>query len=176
VHRWPGFQHHDQIAGGAAGTFKVVADASLKAAYKRTKQEDTPVALQIVHDCLEIAKQASVSGSDRGVAQSYEKEVNQSLKKWQQQQVDETPHIKLSRDHAGIGGTVTVRGTGFWPKETVDIHVAATLVKQVEVDTNGSFKSTIVIPSSAPPPDFGTSIPVSGESSAKSAQSPFHTS
>ena len=48
-----------EISAGVGGTFKVVADASLNIAYKRAQQENTPVALEIVKACLDIAKTTS---------------------------------------------------------------------------------------------------------------------
>jgi hypothetical protein len=147
----------------------------LKLAYKKSQQEDTPVALQIVHDCLTIAEQASGSGSDRSVAQNYEQQVNQDIKKWQQQQIKETPHIALSKASAAIGETVDAHGISFWPNETVDIYVHATMVQQVQADDKGEFQVSITVPSDAPPPNFMTTIRASGESSAKSATATFHT-
>jgi hypothetical protein len=165
-----------EIGGGVGGTFKVVADASLKAAYKRTQQEDTPVALEIVKDCMEIARTSSAaSDPEQSIAAAYQRQVDQSLQQWQQQQVNQTPMLTLSRNSARKGEQVTVTGSHFWPNEVVDIRVHATIVAQVKADEKGAFSAAITVPSSAPPPDFDTTIIASGETSARSAQAPFHT-
>jgi hypothetical protein len=163
------------IGGSLGGSFKVVADASVKAAYTRSKQEDTPVALEIVRDCLKIATTAPSATSEAAVAASYESQVQQYITAFQQDQVAQTPHIALSQSQAAIGQSVQVSGSGFWPNETVDIDVGAILIKQVTTDSTGHFTSLITIPQGAPPPDFPTEISAGGESSAKSASAPFST-
>jgi hypothetical protein len=158
-----------EISGGVGGTLKVVADASLTLAVKRTDQENTPVALKIVTDCMEIAKNTTPpDDQEQGVAASF-------LQTWQQQLIEQTPKITLSRDSAKKGAELKVNGSQFLPNEMIDIRVHATLVKQVQADKEGRFSVVITIPSSAPPPDFDTTITASGQSSARSAQAPFHT-
>lgn len=169
-----GFSTSTDISGGVGGTFRVVADASLKAAYKKSQQENTPVALQIVRDCLTIAQQAS-SGSDRSVAQDFQRQAEQDLKRYQQQQIAEKPHITLSRSSAAIGETVVVKGRSYWPNETVEIVLHATTVKEVQADGNGAFQVSITVPDDAPPPSFSTAIMATGESSVKSARATFRT-
>ncbi len=164
-----------EIGGGAGGTLKVVADASLKAAYKRTQQEDTPVALEIVKDCMEIARTSSAaSDPEQSTAAAYQRQIDQSLQQWQQQQVNETPTLMLSRSTARIGEQVTVRGSRFWPNEMIGIHVQATLVAQVKADGAGAFSTVVTVPSSARP-NVDTVIIATGQTSAKYAEAPFHT-
>lgn len=170
-----GFDISSQIGGAVGGTFRAVAGISLNLAAKKTQREDTPVALQIVHDCLTIAQQTSQTAADRGTAQDYMQQANQAIQNWQQSQVAQTPHITLDKSSAAIGETVTVSGKSFWPNETIDIWVHATLVKQVQADNNGAFTTEITVPSSVPPPDFETTISATGETSAKSADAPFHS-
>ena len=164
-----------EIGGGVSGTFKVIADASVKAAYKNTKQENTPVALQIVKDCLEIAKTGTGSTSDHTVATTYAGEAQRNITEWDKEQLPRTAHITLSDSSARIGAAITVKGINFLAGETVDIYVAATLVKQVEVDGSGGFSTEVVIPGDAPPSDFNTTVHVTGETSVRSASAPFHT-
>lgn len=169
-----GFSSTKEIAGGLGGTFRVVANATLNVAYTKSKQEDTPVALQIVKDCMEIAKtSSSATDTEQTIAASYEQQAEAYLQRWQHQQVEQTPRISLSSSSARIGEQVTVEGSNFWPNETVEIHVHATLVDQVEADGSGAFSDVITVPSSAPA-DFDTQITAAGETSAKSARAPFH--
>jgi hypothetical protein len=164
-----------KISAGVGGTFKVVADASLNIAYEQAQQENTPVALEIVKDCLEIVKSSSsASDSEQSTATDYQRQVDQSLQQWQQQQVNQTPTLALSSASARKGEQVTVNGTQFWPNEMVNIRVHATLVSQVKADEKGAFSAVITVPSSAPP-DFDTAIVATGRTSAKSAEAPFHT-
>jgi hypothetical protein len=158
-----------EISGGVGGTLKVVADASVTLAYKKTEQENTPVALQIVNDCMEIAQSnAPPEDQEQGQAADF-------LQQWQEQIRNQTPHISLSSSSAKKGADVTVTGSQFLANETVDIYVHASLVAQVPADKNGRFSAVITVPTSAPPPGFATTIVATGESSARSAQAPFHT-
>ena len=169
-----GFDTSKEIGGGLGGSFKVIANASIDAAYKKATKENTPVALQIVKDCMTLSQQSG-SGTERSQARSYAEQADLRLQEWQQTQVRRTAHISLSRSSAAPGDAVVVKGRSFVPNETVDIYVHATLVKQVQVDGSGSFSTTIEIPQNVPPPTMPTTIDVSGETSARSAQAPFHS-
>jgi hypothetical protein len=165
-----------EISAGVGGTLKVVADASLTLAFKRSEQENTPVALQIVKDCMEIARTTSPpNDSEQATATAVQNQLDQAVKDWRAQQVGDTPAISISSNTARKGEPLTVTGSQFWANETVEIRVQATLVAQVKADAYGAFSTTITIPNSAPPPDFDTSITATGRTSAKSADAPFHT-
>jgi hypothetical protein len=165
-----------KLDGKVSGTFKVVADAALQLGYETSKQENTPVALQIVKDCMEIAKTTSAPNDpERPQVAGSQQQADQTLQDWQKKQVDETPSITLSRSSAKKGQKVTVTGKKFWADEMVDIRVHATLVTQVKADGNGSFSASVTIPQGAPPPSFDTTITATGKSSARSANAPFHT-
>jgi hypothetical protein len=165
-----------EIGGGVGGTLKVVADASVKLAYKRTEQEDTPVALEIVKDCMEIARTTSAATDpEQSTAADYQRQFDQFLKQWQQQQVNHTPTLAVSRSTARKGEQLTVTGSNFWPNEMVTIQVHTTIVAQVKADAKGAFSSVITVPSSAPAPGFDTAIIAIGQTSAGSAQAPFRT-
>jgi hypothetical protein len=154
-----------EISAGVGGTFKVVADASLDIAYKRAQQENTPVALEIVKACLEIAKTTSPPDDPEQGA----------LRAFQDEQILATPKLTLSPATASEGAQVTVTGSRFWPTEMVDIYLHAFLLVQVQADGSGGFTSVITVPSSAPPPGFPTTVTATGRASAKSAQAPFQT-
>lgn len=154
-----------EISGGVGGTFKVVADASLNIAYKRAQTENTPVALEIVKACLEIAKATSPPNDPEQGA----------LLQFQQDTINATPQLTISPATAKEGAQVTLTGSKFWPTEMVNVFLHAALLAQVQADATGSFSTTITVPSSAPPPGFPTTITATGQSSAKSAMAPFQT-
>jgi hypothetical protein len=152
-----------EIGGG--GTLKEVAEISLNLAYKEAKEENTPVALQIVKDCLEIARTTSPPDDpEQAAAAAFQREV-----------IDSTPTITISPTTAREGSQVTVAGEKFWPTELIDIYLHAALIGQVQADDNGAFSTTINVPSSAPTPNFPTTITAAGRSSAKSAMASFET-
>jgi hypothetical protein len=64
-----GFSSSKEYSGGV--TLPVVADSTFKLAYKQSKEEDSVVALQIVHDCLTLAEKYAASSTDLGAAQRY---------------------------------------------------------------------------------------------------------
>lgn len=47
-----------KVSGGISGSLKIVTGASVNAATEKTKQDDRAVALQVIKDCLEFAKQS----------------------------------------------------------------------------------------------------------------------
>lgn len=168
-----GFDLSSEVSGGLSGTFRTIVGASVNAAVIKSKREDTPVALQIVKACLTLAEQPTQTTADRQAVQQYTDQVNQTIDQWQQGLVRQTPHITLSKSAAAAGETVTVTGESFWPNETIDIRVHATLVTQVPADGHGDFTVTITVPASGLLVNFPTVIGASGESSAQSADSPF---
>lgn len=165
-----------EFGAGAGGTLRVVANASLNVAYKRAEQENTPVALQIVQDCLAIAtNNASATPDELTAAVDLQTEVGQFLQQWEHEQLNNTATISLSRESVRVGEQLTVSGSQFQRDEMVAIRVHATLIAQVQADGDGAFTAVITIPTDAPPPDFGTTITASGQTSARSAQAPFRT-
>jgi len=140
-----------EISADVGGTLKVVADASLKLAYKRTEQENTPVALEIVRDCMEIAKTNSPpDDGEQQAATGYQQQFDEAERQWQQKQVDTTPTIKVSASTARRGEQLTVTGTRFWPDEIINISVHATLVAQAQADKDGAFSTVVTVPADAP--------------------------
>jgi hypothetical protein len=164
-----GISTTNEISAGVGGTLKVIADATLTVAMKRSQTENTPVALQIVKDCMEIAKTNSPPDDpEQAIAANYERQ-------WQDLVVSQTPELTISRSSARVGETVTVTGSQFWANEKVDIRLHAATVAQVQADASGGFSVDITVPTGAPPPGFATSISATGHSSAKSADAPFQT-
>lgn len=178
-----GFSTIDEGSIGLGGTFRVVANASLEIAATKSKQENTPVALQIVKDCLEIAmNSAALSQSERDAAVDFERVAEAALDEFEEVRNEieetrlvETPALTLFPESARHGEQVTVTGAQFQANEMVDIRVHSALVKQVQADANGAFSTTIVVPPDAPPPGFSTSITATGQTSARSARAPFRT-
>lgn len=163
-----GYDLTTELGGKLGGTFKVIADASVEAAYKSSQKENTAVSLQVVSDCLRIAEASAATAEDKSTAEQSRARAEQI-----RQQVAETAHIEVSPSQAQIGTSVFVSGRSFYPEETVAIYVHATLVTQVQADGDGAFSATIVVPKNAPPFGFPTFIAAHGETSAKTAQAPF---
>ncbi len=162
-----GFDLTTELSGKLGGTFKVIADASVEAAYKENKEENTVVGLQIVSDCLRIAESSADTAVDRSAAEESRQRADMI-----RQQVQQTAHIEIAPNQARAGASVVVSGTSFYPDETVAIYVHATLVTQIKVDGQGAFSVTITVPRNALP-GFQTAVTVTGETSAKTAQAPF---
>jgi hypothetical protein len=84
--------------------------------------------------------------------------------------------ITLSRSTAPRGTQLTVFGSGFQPGEQVEIRVHVDTVGSATADSHGKFTQTVVVPQSAPPPGFPTSVSATGHSSIRTATAPFSTS
>jgi len=160
-----------EISGKAGGTFRVVANSSLQAAYKKSQTEDQPVAMQIVHDCLAIAKESSDDAADRTVAAEAEQQAATWLARAKAKDVAGTPHLKLSRTRIARGQQVTVDGVHFWPDETVDVMVFGMILDQVQADSAGSFRATVRMPHDVP--GIARTIDATGETSVEHASAPF---
>jgi len=163
-----------EIGGGVGGTLRVVAGASLQVAYRTSQQEDTPVALEIVRNCMEIAKSsAQATDPEQSIAAEYLRQFDQAIQQWL---LVNTPHVSLSTDTARSGDQITVTGTQFLPNEVVDIRLHTSILARVTADSHGSFSTVITVPANAPPPNFDTAVVATGESSIRSARAPFRTS
>jgi hypothetical protein len=64
---------------GVGATLPRAAMLTLNTAYKRSRQENTTVALQIVKDCLKLAEAATTSGAERAVARQYRMQVTRII-------------------------------------------------------------------------------------------------
>jgi hypothetical protein len=72
-----GFSVSNQVSVGA--TLPQAAGTTFGLAYKRSKDEDKTVALQVVHDCLTLAEQTATSSADRGAARQYAQQAAQAI-------------------------------------------------------------------------------------------------
>lgn len=162
-----GFDLSTELGGKLGGTFKVIADASVEAAYKSTREENTAVSLQIVSDCLKLAERTAETAQDRSAAEESRIRAD-SIR----QQVAETAHVTVNPGRARAGSSLVVSGTNFYPDETVAIYVHAALVTQVTADGSGAFTATVTVPQNVFP-GLPTAVTAAGETSAKTAQAPF---
>jgi hypothetical protein len=167
-----GFDTSEELSGSLGGTFKVVADASITLARKTAQKENQVVSLRVVNDCLKIAEGSAQSAAERAVAQTQQAQVDDYLKQLQAKQVQETPHIALSRSSVRVGDSITVSGRNYYANETVEVRFNGRIVAQVEADGNGSFKTAITVPDDGTPSSFPSTIIASGETSIKSAEVP----
>ncbi|HEU5474325.1 MAG TPA: hypothetical protein VFV67_27060 [Actinophytocola sp.] len=172
-----GFNVTDEISASVGGSFRVVADASLSVARKKVQEENTPVALQVVKDCLELAKQSATAGPDQAAVAAFQQQVDKSFKEFeertQQHRLETTASIKLSKDSAHIGDKVTVQGSQFQANETVEISVDLQSVTRVTADSKGSFSTTITIPKPFMERDPRHFILAQGRSSIRSDRLPI---
>ena len=171
-----GYDSSEEISGSLGGTFKVVADASLEAAAKRSRQENTPVALQIVRDCLTLVQtHPALSQAERTDAADFVRQANAVIEEFKETQGTETPAptVTLSAQSARKGEQVTVTGAHFLANEVVNIFVHLAFVEPVQADANGAFSTTIVVPPDAPPPGMSTTISARGQDSGRPASAPF---
>jgi hypothetical protein len=165
-----------EIGGAVSGDLRVVADASLSLAYKRTEQENTPVALQIVKDCLELSKTSgSLSPQEQSVATDFQRRADDFRRQWEAEQLARTPTLTTSAPTARKGAQVRVSGTRFQANEMVTVRLHTTQVAQPTADGNGAFSVSITVPQDAPPAGFSTSIIATGRTSSRSASAPFST-
>lgn len=158
------------------GSLKAVTNASLSVARKKSQQENTPVALEIVKECSDITQHSGVAmdDPDRAALAEFQQQADNSLKDFQQHTLETTPSITLSNTSAHTGGHVTVTGSQFQAGEMVDIEVDLELVKRLTADPRGSFTAVITIPEDivvqAPQHD----VSATGRTSARSDDLPIH--
>jgi hypothetical protein len=114
-----GFSYSNEVSGGV--TLPRVADSTFTLAYKHSKEEDTTVALQIVHDCLTLAEQSATSDTDRGTARQYAQQATRYIDVVKQRlpAIELVPSGTLNCGSADVGaapsgGTceVTIKSTG----------------------------------------------------------------
>lgn len=141
-----GFSTTNEFNASAGGSFKMVTDASLSVARKKAQQENTPVALEIVKECSELTERSGVAGADRAVLAQFQQEVDDSIAQFEQNALERTPSISLSKTVMHIGSQLTVTGVQFQANETVDIDVDVQTVARVTANSTGSFSATVTIP------------------------------
>jgi hypothetical protein len=122
-----GFSLSTEVSAGVP--LLKVADSTIQIAYKKSKEEDSTVALQVVRDCLTLTEQAAASRTDRGAARQYVQQVTRDIDVVQQRlpaiRVD--PQGTLNCGTANIDAQVpchvTIKSTGVMP-----LHITGTNV------------------------------------------------
>ncbi len=140
---------------------------SVEIAEKITKEENTPVVLQIVKDCLDLTK------NDPGAPTAEKEQATAFQQRIQRMIVDQTPPALIVSPQSGVKGTsVTVQGSNFYPNEPIKIYLRATLVQQATANEQGAFSATFIVPDTAQP-GIPTTITAAGAASARSAEQIF---
>lgn len=101
-----GFDLTTELSGKLGGTFKVIADASVEAAYRETQEENTVVSLQVVSDCLRIAESTADTAVDKSAAEESRERADMI-----RQQVAQTAHVQIDPSQARVGRSIFVSGT-----------------------------------------------------------------
>lgn len=122
-----GFSLSNEISGGV--TLPEVAGSTFKVAYQRSKQEDSTVTLQIVHDCLTLAEETATSGTDRGAAHQYAQQATQATKVVEQRlpaiELDPPGTLNCGSSDVGVQATcqVTIKSTGVAALDITGVEV-----------------------------------------------------
>ena len=196
-----GFSVSNEFSLGA--TLPEAAGTTVKAAYKRSKEEDKTVALQIVHDCLTLAEQTATSSADRGAARQYAQQaaglitvVKQGLPA-----IELDPPRTLDCGSADVGTQATcqimIKSTGIKPlqitgvevtgansgdftagdecKDPLDPGQSCAMNIQFQPSGSGERNATLVIHQNLPPPDHGTPLQLVGTGTGTTPPQGGHT-
>jgi hypothetical protein len=180
-----------------------VADSTFKVAYKRSKEEDSTVALQIVHDCLMLAEQ-NATGADRGTAQQYAQQATQYIGVIKQRlpAIELDPSGTLNCGSAAVNAqvtcNVTIKSTGVVALQITNVEVTGAnsgdfraggectgqslnpdqsciMTVQFQPSASGDRNATLVIHQNLPPPDHGTQLQLVGTGTGSPSPLPVHT-
>jgi hypothetical protein len=172
-------------------TLPTVADSTFKVAYKRSKEEDSTVTLQIVHDCLTLAEQNATSGTDRGTAQQYAQQATQYIGVIKQRlpAIELDPSGTLNCGSAAVNAqvtcNVTIKSTGVVALQITNVEVTGAnsgdfragdectgqsldpdqscmMTVQFQPSASGDRNAALVIHQNLPPPDHGTPLQLVG--------------
>ena len=172
-------------------TLPDVANSTFNVAYKRSKEEDSTVALQIVHDCLTLAEGTATSDTDRGAAQQYARQaaVYIDVVKRKLPAIELDPLRTLDCHSADIATQVScqvrINSTGLAPLQvsgtevtgadssdfTADAGCESTplepgqsskLTVKFKPSATGERNATLVIHQNLPAPDGGTHLQLTG--------------
>ncbi len=165
-----GMNTAEEYGGGVTG-LKLVLKAALSVAYRRTKQENTPVALQIVRDCLKIAATATETKEEKEVIRTYRRQVVRIIDQVEDHR--DNPTISLSPVEVSIGDQVVVRGRQFAANEVVDLELNSIPIEGIEVsaDNRGRFEASVTMSTDIVEPDSSTTISAQGQVSEESVSS-----
>ena len=184
-----GFSVSDEF--GAGVTVPAVANSTFRGAYKRSKDEDSTVALQIVHDCLLLARESATSAGDRQAAGDYARRATRSIEVVSRAlpaiELDPSRTLDCGSVEVGVPATceLTIESTGVKALKIVSIEVRGPDRKDFRVrgecvgtlidpdqecvttveftpSAGGRRDASLVVHQNLPRPDTGTSLPVSG--------------
>lgn len=181
-----GFSVSNEWSVGA--TLPEAAGTTVTAAYKRSKEEDKTVALQIVHDCLTLAEQTATSSADRVTARQYAQQAALDSHVIQQKLPDIDLDPKETLDFGQADGRprdVKITNTGVAAlhitymevtgansgdftignecKDTwLDRDQSCTMTVQFQPTGSGPRNATLVIHQNLPPPDTGKRLQLTG--------------
>jgi hypothetical protein len=119
-----GFSVRNEIGGSV--TLPAVADSTFRVAYGHSKDEDSTVTLQIVHDCLTLAEKYATSGTDRGAARDYVQQTTRYIVVVRQR----LPAIELAPSQALNCGSADV---GAAPVSCPDVTIKSTGVAALDI-------------------------------------------
>jgi hypothetical protein len=162
-------------AGGAVGgDLGAVAAASLPTAHRRTEQNGTPMPLQDVIDCLEVAlDDPSLPQPERTRAADVQRRADKLKRRWAEDDPAGAPTLFVSRRTAPKGTPVAVSGARFGANETVNLAMGTVHLARVVADRNGAFSAVVITPPDAPASSYGSAIVAVGGISGRAAQAPL---
>jgi hypothetical protein len=170
----------------AGVTVPTVARSTFKVAYKQSKEQDSIVALQIVHDCLTLAEKNA--GNDRGAARQYAQQATQYIGVIKQKlpAIELEPSGTLNCGSADVRaklpcGNVTIKSTGVAPLQVARVEMtgansddfeaggeclnkpldpddSCTMTVRFQPSAPGERNATLVIHQNIPAPDRGTPL------------------
>jgi Abnormal spindle-like microcephaly-assoc'd, ASPM-SPD-2-Hydin len=183
-----GFSVSNEVSVGT--TLPDVANSTFTVAYKRSKEEDSTVALQIVHDCLKLAEETATSGTDRDTARQYASKATQYIDVVKQKlpAIELDPPGTLDCGPADVGTQVscqvTIKSTGLAPLQVTSTEVTGAdsgdftavaecpgtlepgqscqVTVQFQPSVPGERNATLVIHENLPSPDHGTPLQLTG--------------
>jgi hypothetical protein len=193
-----GFSSSNEVDAGVS--LPEVAHATVQLAYKKSLREDTPVALQKVHDCLGLAEQAATSDTDRGAARKYATQVARDIKAVRPNlpAIEVAPQGALDCGTADIGtqltcqltiksvgsATLSITSAEITGTDSGDFAVNDTCLGalepaqscvmsiQFQPSTAGDREATLVIHQNLPLPDHGTALELTGTGTGDPGPSP----
>jgi hypothetical protein len=183
-----GFSTDTEVGGGV--NLPQVANVTVNLAYKQSKKEDTPVALEKVHDCLGLAEQAATSNTERSAARQYAQRTTQYIKVVKQKlsaiEVQQTLNCGATDVNTQMTCQVAIKSTGtvaltitgveitgsdssdFIADDTecragpLDADQSCSVSVQFQPSASGDRDAILVIHQNLPPPDHGTTVELTG--------------
>jgi hypothetical protein len=122
------------------------ADTAVEVARNITSKVDSQVALQIVHDCLELSKtDPNTPPSSKAAIQDLQNELDKQIQEGCKGPGGGSPIIKISPSEGPAGTPITVTGDS-WPANIeLEITVAFDKVR-ASSDASGRFSAPITVP------------------------------